>query len=223
MKLGSIVVKHIWKSIITAQLLLLSYSVSAGVISYAGYTRETSSYIVTGGGLEWLQWTETLDLSVIDPSLEPSSFLQRMQQLYSQGWRIAVEDEVKNLMTNFFGSPNEYAVGLLGYENASVSALQNFINLFGNTGVWCCSPEAFGTFEHGQVYVKKAESNAPELDATYAWLDTNTPGRIGDFAQGIILVRSVPESSQNVLLIIGFSVMLIFHGSSLGRRNNHEL
>jgi hypothetical protein len=70
-------------------LLGLAHNANAGLIS-AGYTLDAGSNIVTGGGLEWLQWDETKGHS-IDSALSSYS---------GDGWRLASNIEVANLFNN---------------------------------------------------------------------------------------------------------------------------
>lgn len=109
--------------------LLLSFSLTSQstTLSYSGYTLDTSTNIVTGGGLQWLRWDQTLSMS-IDQAL----------QLYgADGWRLAANTEVATLMNAFdFGVvfTDEENIDQ-GYQNIgpSYTAARNaLLALFGN-------------------------------------------------------------------------------------------
>ena len=74
-------------------LLLISFNGNSAIIESRGYSLDTSTNIVTGDGLEWLNWNETIELSVANV-YESSQF---------NGWRLATSYEMRNLLNTFFG------------------------------------------------------------------------------------------------------------------------
>jgi len=67
----------------------------ATLIESRGYKLDTTTNIISDGELEWLNWDETIEMS--------------LQNVYDDarfdGWRIATNDEMYGLLDNFFG-PN---------------------------------------------------------------------------------------------------------------------
>ncbi|MCG7649109.1 PEP-CTERM sorting domain-containing protein [Alteromonas sp. MmMcT2-5] len=74
-----------------AMLASLSLNVSAELITYGEFSKEENSDVVTGLGMEWLQWSSTRGMS-INSAL--SSFSQN-------GWRLASITEVTALFNYF--------------------------------------------------------------------------------------------------------------------------
>ena len=74
--------------------LTLALPLQAALVSYNGYTLDTDTKIVTGGGFEWLQWTETINMSVLDD----------FSSLAGGGWRVASNADMAGLYSDFFPS-----------------------------------------------------------------------------------------------------------------------
>jgi hypothetical protein len=131
------------KFFVLAGLLLASVSAPAAVIEYKGYSRDSSSNIVTGGGLEWLKWDVTQGKTVRQAINENS------------GWRLASVYEVIDMYNTFeFGRPfwDPSIKSMAHNEPWSVdenSPHNAFIKLFGSSirgqcnpaPSWCYSPE----------------------------------------------------------------------------------
>lgn len=86
---------YLLKPALTTLLLLISFNGSSAIIESRGYSLDTSTNIITGGELEWLNWDETISMSVANVYDSP---------LFS-GWRLATSDEMYDLLNTFFG-PN---------------------------------------------------------------------------------------------------------------------
>ena len=71
--------------------LSLALSANAGP-SYYGYALDEATDIVTGGGLEWLQWDRTIGQSV-NTALDEHG---------DDDWRIATDAEISALLNDFF-------------------------------------------------------------------------------------------------------------------------
>ncbi len=75
---------YLLKPALTTLLLLISFNGSSAIIESRGYSLDTSTNIITGGELEWLNWDETISMSVANVYDSP---------LFS-GWRLATSDEM---------------------------------------------------------------------------------------------------------------------------------
>lgn len=84
------------KLISLAALAVLSLSAHATPIEYRGYSRDSGSQVISGGGREWLMWTETLGKSVEWFQLDPAA-----QGLRDAGWRLAGREQMNTLFTDF--------------------------------------------------------------------------------------------------------------------------
>ena len=117
------------KKVVTFLALTLPLSAAASTVSYHGYTLDTDSNIVTGGGLEWLQWDQTAGQSI-------SAALANYS---GDGWRLATNTEMAALFNAFnFGSTfdtNENTTQEVSlYDSAySFGVANEFIALFGDT------------------------------------------------------------------------------------------
>jgi len=113
--------------VLLAALLFSGFgTANAAVVSYHGYTLDTDTNIVTGGGLEWLQWDETLGQSVNSA----------LGNYAGAGWRVATNTEMADLLNAFsFGmvfDGIENTKQSLGVEDEGYKAAE-FIELFGET------------------------------------------------------------------------------------------
>lgn len=110
-------------------IIIISQSSHSASISYYGYTLDTDTNIVTGGGLEWLQWDQTEGMSV-DTALSTFG---------DNGWRLASNVEMANLFNAF-----SFGLSFDSLENTSQSININwvesedlptnhFLSLFGQT------------------------------------------------------------------------------------------
>lgn len=106
---------------ICATTLVLSNSANADLISYNGYTLNTDTNIVSGGGLEWLQWDETIGLSANDALANYG------------GWRIASATEMSILINSSnLGITLDPLDMVFQFATPEDSAALNFIELFGD-------------------------------------------------------------------------------------------
>lgn len=109
--------------------LTLSVSVGATTVSYNGYALDTTTNIVTGGGLEWLQWDETLGQSASEA----------LASYAADGWRLASNTEMAALLNSFsFGiviDTDEATLQSIELPDTEYSfgAANQFIDLFGDT------------------------------------------------------------------------------------------
>ena len=153
------------KSIIGATcacLAVVSFNVNAAMISHYGYTLDTNTDIVTGGGLEWLNWGVTDDGDYT---------VNEVISMYeTEGWRLASNEEMVqlledfNFMTGFTaieGNTLDTGLGLLAGD--SYLPYLRFFELFGITNVDACPHDScdtslavYGSDEDNDNYVKHA-------------------------------------------------------------------
>lgn len=104
--------------------LTLSLTANAATVTHNGYTLETDTNIVTGGDLEWLQWTETIGQTASEA----------MASYEGDGWKIASHQEMVALL-NAFNPIGTYSLDENTYSSSIVanSDAKNFTSLFGDT------------------------------------------------------------------------------------------
>ena len=98
---------------------VLAGNAYAGLITHNNYTLDTDTNIVTGGGLEWLQWDETLGLSINDVTDPNGSYAQA-------GWSVVNEQQMAALF-------NDWAFGPTGYVWGTDETVTQGISVFGAT------------------------------------------------------------------------------------------
>ncbi len=111
-------------------LLVMSMASQGALIEHNGYQRESGSVIVKGGGVEWLMWEQTKNLSI----------QQALDKYSKEGWQLASHQNMAKLFTAFsFGRGTWYASESYREEQYNVwgagelSAHNAFIELFGAT------------------------------------------------------------------------------------------
>lgn len=108
-------------------LLKLSFFANGSTVSYAGYTLDTETNIVTGAGLEWMRWSSTVGTGLTDLNYNAYS-----------GWRLATSDEVVGLLDAFSPVSLSDAVantGSFSYSAPYADGLDSFdqlINIMGD-------------------------------------------------------------------------------------------
>lgn len=90
------------KRILSASILLIgcvtASAVNATILSYGGYTHDTSTDIVAGNGFEWLQWDRTNGQSI-------NSVQSLLGTIEGGGWSVATNIHMAQLFNAFnFGS-----------------------------------------------------------------------------------------------------------------------
>jgi len=196
------------KSASAAAVIVLSTSVNADILSYGGYTHDTTTDIVTGNGLEWLQWDATIGLSINDALTTYSA----------DGWRVASNVEMAQLFNAFdFGltfdideSTDQRVKTGFSHDELGTEADRSFITMFGDTyaasGQSSCfsgdcfevSHAFFGTDPNANGLVNFAEVREDNISATGTLLDGEvilggeavTETLTGSWA-GVALVRDV--------------------------------
>jgi hypothetical protein len=203
---------------------------NAALITSNGYTLDTDTDIVTGDGLEWLQWDVTIG-ETINSALDANGNFGGND--YGTGWALATNVQMAALFDAFsFNSTaveSDDAVTWFPYTaGVDESSADNFISLFGTTifgeggdigtGVDANREVAafYGHDENNNSYINKAGVRS---DLTNARVGTAT-GQIGGLAAlthdwfpadladpnyGVALVRAtpVPEPATVAILALG--------------------
>jgi hypothetical protein len=117
------------RNLILAASLLTSTATLASEFTYNNFTLDSETNIVNGQNLDWLQWDETVNLSLDDA-----------MTIYSnQGWRVASRDEMSSLLNafdfgfTFINSPTASQEIQAQLETGVASEHSQFIALFGDT------------------------------------------------------------------------------------------
>jgi hypothetical protein len=123
--------KHLVAGILTSSMGL---SAQAATYDYAGYSLDIDTNIVTGGGLEWLQWDETQGLTIV----------QALETYNADGWRLASLNEMASVLNAFdFGvtfvgdkdAGTQYATGPAATGLLDTPGYDAFITIFGPTAL----------------------------------------------------------------------------------------
>lgn len=117
------------KTLALVSLFISCLSANAAVVSHYGYSLDTDTNIVTGGGLEWMQWDETIGMS-INSALAAHG---------TEGWRLASNVEMASLFNAFdFGlvfdsDENTYQSIFTGWHVSGSQVTNHFVEIFGDT------------------------------------------------------------------------------------------
>jgi len=228
---------NLTKFSITATLFFSSLCTQAALIEYNGYSRESSSNIVSGNNQEWLMWTETTGKTV-------NWFLHdnAAANLRNAGWQLAGYAQMNQLFNNFqFSATKTFnsAINIqqdllvLPWATTETSPVTQFIDLFGDTfkQAGLCYPTcnaddrlresraAFGDtqemFGYG-LLVDDFTNVYGQHNVTQVSLNTNL-GQSGTTNNllGLALYRpatatnTVPEPTTLFLLMIGIAGLVI--------------
>lgn len=138
----------LWKLVSVAIVLSASISAHAAILSYGGYTHDTTTDIVTGNNLEWLQWDVTTRESI-------DSITPQLDTLYGGGWSIASNEQMAHLFNAFdFGitfDSYEFTYQSVTtpyiYPDSLAETDEMFIAMFGDTsagtGSYCFFSHCF--------------------------------------------------------------------------------
>jgi hypothetical protein len=207
-------------------ILLLTLSlcsvqrVHALPLTYAGYTLDESTNIVTGGGLEWLQWDVTDGLSIN----------QALALYAADGWMLASNQNMADLFNAFgFGgitwdadetTTQIVSTGSDGNTELDTDPDRIFVNLFGNTfpeypadpsnpfeysaALFGTDPDTDGLYNLATVQDDALSFPGNQMAGAADLLKDNYSADLADFSRGVALVRvTVPEPSTLWLFAIG--------------------
>jgi len=125
------------KFIISLGLLLVSQVTHASIIEHYGYSRDSSSNVVSDGKLEWLSWNATKGMSI----------QSALTSFSADGWRLANSRQLTDLFGTFrFGLPksswdiceNCSVISETAWSPEENSPIDHFVSLFGWTQLLQC-------------------------------------------------------------------------------------
>jgi len=192
-----------FKIVLALTAITLSIPAISATVSHNGYTLDTDTNIVTGGGLQWLQWDETAGLSI------------NQALAANPGMRLATDVEMAALFNAFdFGGifdtdENTHQVFYTAYDGSSEGPHEDFIELFGNsenTTPGQIEPSVLTTAYYGEDLDEDGLYNIGQVigDSFYApngleiealallWGDDALPDDTSYPHKGSALVSSVP-------------------------------
>ena len=120
------------KSALIAALCITPFFSNSAIITHGNLSLDTQTNIVTdySQGLEWLQWDETLNMSLA----------AARDDYQAGGWEVAMYDQVESLLSSHFGESlgQVYQDGSHSWDYSEGEALySSFSELFGVTGSSC--------------------------------------------------------------------------------------
>jgi len=222
-----------FKKLLPLLFLFAGFQANASII-FNGYTHDTSSDIVTGGGLDWLQWDYTIGQS-IDTALAGAA-----TSAYGGGWAPASNAQMAGLFNSFgFGAfvsdenaSQHYSDAVNVTEDAATDNELAFISMFGDTfqasgSSFCLSGECYqesaawfgddadGDFQFNRATVyddyKAVSFGTPTLMRGGAWMDTdlliNSGSSSSDAFRGVALVRSTPVPEPSIIALFGLGLV----------------
>lgn len=132
------------QAVFVLMTLMVTGNSHAALIEYNGYTLDESTNIVSGGGIEWLQWDVTLGMNINTAVADIADGIVDGVD-YGTGWSLATNVQMSSLFNAFgFGAPfawdtNEqtgqsFNSGNDGaIEDIATDAELQFIAVFGET------------------------------------------------------------------------------------------
>ncbi|EHR42132.1 PEP-CTERM sorting domain-containing protein [Alishewanella jeotgali] len=153
-----------FKKIFAGTALLLACCMAhASLIEYNGYSRDSSSNIVIGGGLEWLMWDVTKGMSINAALIHYAS----------NGWELASNDQMTALFNAFeFGRSDWYSVedvtlfSYVPWTPSETSRHSLFIQMFGMTFTTTCSSSIqVGCYISSDPYIRSSAIYGSDTDS----------------------------------------------------------
>jgi len=215
------------KKLLPILFLFTGFQANAALITHNGYTLDEDTDIVTGGGLEWLQWDVTKGLSV-NTALAANGIFGGAD--YGNGWTLATNEQMAALFNAFTFNSTTTGTSLGFTANTDNTVMDNFIELMGTTSLIQSLP--YGSGVNGYRETRAAYGTVSTNDVNkcvYVVSDYQRFDRNGvfvaDFAnftrvdvfncrdadagslfkEGVALVRQidVPEPSTVAILAMG--------------------
>jgi len=120
------------KSALIAALCITPFFSNSAIITHGNLSLDTQTNIVTdySQDLEWLQWDETLNMSLA----------AARDDYQAGGWEVAMYEQVESLLSSHFGESlgQVYQDGSHSWDYSEGEALySSFSELFGVTGTSC--------------------------------------------------------------------------------------
>ncbi len=241
-------IKQLTSTFFAFCLIAMAHSASATLISYNGYSHDDTTDIVTGGGLEWLQWDVTDEMSI-------DTALTSVAGSYAGGgWRLASNVEMATLLNAFdFGISSTPDGSWDSDENTFQEAFNYgdpnmpqppdpetlFLSMFGITQVYTDTTNPDGLYVSGAYFgadedndntfntVLTADNfynNDSYVDGYAAMdMDGNAPSLSLELF-GVALVReavSVPEPHTGLLFLISL-ILIISINQNKAKANRHH-
>ena len=204
---------------IAIAVMLCSYNTNASVITYNNYSLDTDTNIVSSyRDIEWLRWSETLGMSI----------REALNIHGSEGWRLASNEEMARLLTDFFSgtywNPDEETWSYNYFDNYTWGKPEvlGFYSLYGGSYNerydQYKSSAKFGSDDDGDGFFRNVSTwsgsgvtgqqvamGGDIHDYTYepyVTLDTTSWG-------GVALVRDVPSPATLMILLTGLTMLRI--------------
>lgn len=214
----------------------------ASLISHNGYTLSSSTDIVVGNGLEWLQWDVTAGESITS-ALDSNGVFSGVD--YGPNWTIATNNQMAELFQSFTfrSTTDDYfeANTSLPYTSDDTTPYDNFISLFGSTyhssggllgvgidainnsiAIYGDDPNMNGLYKIANVgsdythfqepYLLK-EDNFSALSQDFVYANTNINGI------GVALVRKVSEPPTFLIVVLGLMGIGIYRQQPTALKN----
>lgn len=160
-----------------ATALIVSSLASAITITHNGYSHDTSTNVVVGGGLEWLRWDETIGASI-------GSFQAgELDGTIGSGWSLATGAQIAILYDKYFNEDVSGTPGIVPDRriNGPDEVAYRFLQMWGVTdflydgycSYFCgASPRARAFYSPGGL------DDSASLPTTFVQVDTWTKSRI---------------------------------------------
>lgn len=196
-----------------ACLAIISGNANAVILSYGGYTHDTNTDIVTGNGLEWLQWDRTVGYSI-------NSIQSELATIEGGGWSIASNAQMAQLFNSFDfdiafdDDENTGQMVTTGYTfpDSLAETDELFIAMFGDTRValglsYCNIPTAHCIEQSAALFGSDLDEDGlynvasvlddwqnnivgSEQDGNAAMQSDSVANNIVPFSAGIAIVRN---------------------------------
>jgi len=186
------------------------------MITYGSYSHDTSTDIIVGGGLEWLQWDRTIGLSWLEANALKDT-------IEGGGWEIASNAQMATLLNNFnFGigvtfdtDENTSQSVSTGIQTDGISSDPSesdviFVNMFGHTQSESTSSMFQGSLFSGAWFGQDPDDDFL-INQAFVWDDYSHTGisrtgeatmrndwvdrGVGHYNYGVALVRPAAAST----------------------------
>lgn len=162
------------ESLIVTSFLVASMATQASVIEYNGFSRDVSSNIVTGNGLEWLMW----DVN------KGKSITEALDEYSHAGWMLATDTQINSLFNKFQFGKSDWSTAVntnIRYSyprsEGDVTPHEEFLELFGVTQFTSCTTlslycNVLSTDPQSSTYVLYSAAKNAEKPYRNAWVSS---------------------------------------------------